>query len=837
MALAGCVLVSFFVLSAHAIHLEAHGTADLKAMEKIFARSETVRAESMASIMQNMTLTRAWQILENAKSNLTSIAMLQTKSHRLKQSSLRKTSRMHVSNVEDARIMLNSMLYDTAEKYDTEISDCKAAYAENCLSIDYCNSEITSSNTKFAESREMALACASRAEDAGARIPQTRTQLDQHVESCAEQLATMRAHLDVLNNDLTTMDSVLNMTKCKDKEEPPSLMQKDTLQLLQCQDQCTHKSFIRFNKKEVEQKFSQLESPASKELLQAAFGHKFDGNLSLVQLQSHSHSDPAPAFQTMGTPCTDENEGAPAAIDKRALKCTLGTAACKQLTNQFLDIQSDLEDQASSLKRDITKLEKHRDDTKDILEMQIQNDQRIESDAQTCLATATGQINEASENARRVQQWHKELVDEIGEKRSKCEQHYKEFENELCALRKIRGELSLMESSGHSALFQDCVVSDWEEGACSRKCEGGEQTLERQVETPMDGGAKCLPLTLKRTCNNIPCPVDCEVGEWESWSECTAECGSGIQERIRGIERPAEAGGHQCGVLSETRACNLQACDRDCELGSWTSWTKCSKDCGGGTNRRERYVLKPAVGQGHCPDVHSKLRWQSKPCHTHECPALTCKKKLDVVLVMDGSGSLGTTGWEAEKKAAIRFIDAFNVQGGQAKLSVVLYSGPRYRPGANWCVNGHATRAQLESYCKIKSVVSMGDANSTDLNAAKNAVSALTFPEGSTLTSLALQRAKLELSAGREDAESVVVVLTDGRPYKFWRTYWAAQSLQLSARLLWVPIAFPSYKSLADFKALASWPWRENIVKVDDFEILETLKPMNDVVADICPVS
>ena len=64
---------------------------------------------------------------------------------------------------------------------------------------------------------------------------------------------------------------------------------------------------------------------------------------------------------------------------------------------------------------------------------------------------------------------------------------------------------------------------------------------------------------------------------------------------------------------------------------------------------------------------------------------MTCDKELDIVLLIDGSGSLGTAGWAAEIKAAQMFVDAFNVQGTRGSMAVILYSGPRTWGGVYKC--------------------------------------------------------------------------------------------------------------------------------------------------------
>ncbi len=42
-----------------------------------------------------------------------------------------------------------------------------------------------------------------------------------------------------------------------------------------------------------------------------------------------------------------------------------------------------------------------------------------------------------------------------------------------------------------------------------------------------------------------------------------------------------------------------------------------------------------------CADVHDSSRLQPKICNAHECPAgLECASMIDLVVLMDGSGSL-----------------------------------------------------------------------------------------------------------------------------------------------------------------------------------------------------
>merc|ERR1719379_666075 len=201
----------------------------------------------------------------------------------------------------------------------------------------------------------------------------------------------------------------------------------------------------------------------------------------------------------------------------------------------------------------------------------------------------------------------------------KCSKNYIEYETQLCALKKIRGELYKVSGGGHDAFFQDCEMSKWTPEACDKKCAGGLQNLTRKTLTPENGGTQCLPPRMLKRCNDQPCPVDCELHAWSGWSKCSSKCGGGVTQRLRDVKRAMMYNGKPCDQVSQTKACNAEACEKDCDLGEWTKWTKCSKDCDGGSKKRMKFIEAPAEGEGTCPGKWSSKRLQYKACNQKRC--------------------------------------------------------------------------------------------------------------------------------------------------------------------------------------------------------------------------
>merc|ERR1719498_871488 len=366
---------------------------------------------------------------------------------------------------------------------------------------------------------------------------------------CKHELNKLNARLKIVMGDIAVMTMILEMTDCDKK-----LIQMEHMSLMHCVDECTKKSFIEFNHDGLQKKIGKLQSSLSHELMQDTFRDLFEGIESLESSESTEflqtdaeispiinktqfNNPPVPRTKVPGNPCNDPFKGGVSASDKRAAKCTIKKSPqCYKLQERFLLIQSGIEDERDELLEHIDMLKNFCAETKKTLEDQIAADEDMLSNAQTKLAAATEKEATAGETARQTAKENDQLNQDLVKQMKTCSGNYINFETELCALKKIRGELYKMKGDGHSGFFQDCEVSKWDPEECSKKCAGGTQKLTRNVLTHPNCGTKCLPLAAIRSCNNSPCPVNCRLSTWSGWSKCSAKCGGGVQQRLREVK-------------------------------------------------------------------------------------------------------------------------------------------------------------------------------------------------------------------------------------------------------------------------------------------------------------
>lgn len=114
----------------------------------------------------------------------------------------------------------------------------------------------------------------------------------------------------------------------------------------------------------------------------------------------------------------------------------------------------------------------------------------------------------------------------------------------------------------------DCVMGDWGSWTSCSVAYAPDEPIKygymdrfRVVEVhPQNNGAQCAHTGEELQCDSHSQRVDCKVGGWTPWSECSKACGGGVETQTRPITQQPQNGGDACGTLQKQRACNVDAC-------------------------------------------------------------------------------------------------------------------------------------------------------------------------------------------------------------------------------------------------------------------------------------
>ncbi len=179
-----------------------------------------------------------------------------------------------------------------------------------------------------------------------------------------------------------------------------------------------------------------------------------------------------------------------------------------------------------------------------------------------------------------------------------------------------------------------------------------------------------------------------------------------------------------------------------------------------------------------------------------------CSNYIDLVLVFDASGSIGSVNYKRMLNFARTLVFKLNIDSAMARVAAVTYG-----------TKGHK---QFD----LKDHIIAADAAKAILN--------LEYTRGDTNTSGALRLVREEMfkpeNGGRPGVPGVVLLITDGESDNPGETLMEARKLRDDNKtILTLGVGAEQWVRLPDLKAIASGPRHSNMYHVGDFNQLDQI--------------
>jgi len=637
-------------------------------------------------------------------------------------------------------------------------------------------------------------------------------------------------------NDLKVAEFLLKLTKCKGT---PALIQteKSSRKVQKCayqkNGQVHHKA--RFVDKRINSAFLAM-SKTAKQAAKRALLSSTENHADMETVAS----EPAPAMPAGGPSASPspapppemptEGSSAPASKRKQAKKCSLGRPNCGLLHDNMSLMWGGMKDAVDKLDAKMRKEEKAFKKKNDNWNAQISLATGNKETSQGHLSQAMAEQTADSAEQQKKEQEERRLEAEFKKGWAACVRDMNEILfSKFCGVKSARGSLHKGTGSVGPDDLVDCEVSDWVAEPCSVPCDdnekGGTQVMKREVVQMNNGnGVQCARTEWIKKCNQIKCPVDCTMTNWSGWSSCTTDCGGGVKGRSRSVEIRPRNGGLFCDTLSEATPCNTGSCDRNCRLTRW-KMRPCSVSCGGGIEIRKKHVKKPSRGKGKCPRKRNRRRYGKRRCNVHECYGdEECLAKQDVVVAIDGSGSVKEAGFNVLKHFAAHLVSLYrgeneewveNEETGEDEFKMVT--------AAQTAIVQFGNGVMLPD--NIVGGADIIHPLSNDNKAVADAMEQLVSRRGFTNMAQGLMAADdVFLNGGRKHAQSVVIVISDGRPSFNFQTEVAVRKLRRKGTKI-VMVVVKEFLKEDQLKLMKKW---SSVPRITNFIHIPGLKKLRD---------
>jgi len=732
------------------------------------------------------------------------------------------------ASLDKARVALNGLVEASWKEMDDKIIECKEFEEQNRGTFAQVVSDISRLVEQISDLQRIDTESMAGIAQMEQEIADVEATMAEEKKIYAQIRAVNEAEMTIRQADLDVFTFILTFTKCADATSLLQTREGHAKGSRICQ---THsgESVLAFDDKSMQKKYERLLTPKSRKMISSVLGvvqADHEQHASLLQMYQPMNTttavpppvDEAPVKGAEGPDCM--SSGNPADCMK---SCPPTPPDCGLLHDKLSLMWGDYKDKVDELMMEMNKNEFEWEELKFNLNAQLK-----------VLSSSKGRFSMLLSEARSNMAADREEKKEKEGQKSVLDKDYFAFMKackkritwimyqDMCAIIVVRNAVLETSTVCPSASIDDCDVDAWIPAECSVSCDdacpdpmdpyacGGWQQISRKVVVPPDScGLACPELARFKKCNQLKCPVNCDMSEWSGWSKCTADCEGGVQGHTRSILTKPKNGGEMCNTVEESRPCNTMSCDRDCTLAPWTSWTPCSMACDGGFQERARHVLIPTRGFGKCPKRDSAYRYENQQCNVHKCTGdEICVAKQDLILAIDGSGSLQETGFATLKSFVGVLLNKYQTEyfGATAMKVGILQFG-----------NG----VILADGRTVSPAINVQPLTQ-DLALVRTAVENLPFKKGFTNMAQAFALAEVMYTgAGRKGAQSALLVITDGKPsFQFQTNELVEQLDDKNVQRYFLVVNENGGDDLKKMQKWASSPWETNLVHVPGLDAL-----------------
>merc|ERR1719162_1332378 len=224
----------------------------------------------------------------------------------------------------------------------------------------------------------------------------------------------------------------------------------------------------------------------------------------------------------------------------------------------------------------------------------------------------------------------------------------------------------------------------------------------------------------------------------------------------------------------------------------------------------------PTRGEGKCPMGMSRYRYRKRRCNTHACTGdEICIAKQDLVIAVDGSGSLMEDGFKTLKKYTKTLLKRYETKyfGQDAmKIGIVLF-------GNGVLVTDVASGGEIVAPALNKQSLT------ADMVAVNKAVDDLPYKKGFTNMAQAFSMAEdMFIKGSRKSAQQSVMLITDGKPSFAFQTNEMVEQLDdknIMRYFIVVNNQGPNSDVMKQMQRWASQPWETNLIHVQGLTMLD----------------